>query len=86
MKQLVCHFKSHRSRLTKICLRCDRPAGICMLLCMVLWEELVWGCFGFVICCGCLCGGNLFYLFFCVFYQKIPKSGTFLNEHNLSTF
>ena len=35
MQQLVCLFKSHAVWLARICLRCDRPARLCMWSCMV---------------------------------------------------
>ena len=37
-QQLVCLLKSHVSRLARFCLRCDEPAGLCMLFCMVILE------------------------------------------------
>ena len=40
-----------------------------MLLCMVIWVELVFVYFGLIVCCGCLCGGNLFCLGYFVCFQ-----------------
>ena len=56
---LVCLFKSHTVWLGWICLRCDRLAGPCMRLCMVVFllHVVLHGAVG-----GGVVGGNLFYL------------------------
>ena len=40
-QQLVPYLKSHVVWVGRFCLRCDRLAGLCMLLCMVIFELCV---------------------------------------------
>ena len=64
-KQLVCPYSSHAVGLAEYYLRCDGLAGPCMGAAWCCGRSLN----RFVLCFGCLRGGNPFYLgLFCVFY------------------